>query len=112
MLRFGNTIELEALEVGGPSAVVLELQNKFQKTEKECFANIEEAQAKLDDTQRELTDQMKRNTGLLDLIRQLGERELELDHKLTNANKAIFHDEDEKQKSRLKEEKNRIKELA
>jgi hypothetical protein len=25
MLRFGNVIELEALEVGGPSAVVLEL---------------------------------------------------------------------------------------
>jgi len=29
MLRFGNLIELESLEVGGPSAVVIELQNKF-----------------------------------------------------------------------------------
>jgi hypothetical protein len=56
MLRFGNVIELEALEVGGPSAVVLELQNKFAKTEKECFANTEEAAAKLNETQRELTD--------------------------------------------------------
>ena len=56
MLRFGNVIDLEALEVGGPSAVVLDLQQKFAKTEKECFANVEEAQAKLDETQRELTE--------------------------------------------------------
>ena len=111
MLRFGNIIELEALEVGGPSAVVLELQNKFAKTEKECLANIEEAESKLAETQRELTDQMKRNTGLLDLIRNLGERELQLDHKLTDANKAIFVDEDEAKKARIREEKNRIKEL-
>jgi hypothetical protein len=54
---------------------------------------------------------MKRNTGLLDLIRNLGERELQLDHKLTDANKAIFVDEDEAKKARIREEKNRIKEL-
>ena len=29
MLRFGNLVDLDNLEVSGPSAVVLELQNKF-----------------------------------------------------------------------------------
>ena len=29
MLRFGNLVDLDSLEVSGPSAVVMELQNKF-----------------------------------------------------------------------------------
>lgn len=37
MLRFGDLVDLDSLEVGGPSAVVIELQNKFNKTEKKCF---------------------------------------------------------------------------
>ena len=31
MLRFGNLVDLDSLEVSGPSAQVLELQNKFHK---------------------------------------------------------------------------------
>ena len=85
MLRFGNLIELESLEVGGPSALVIDLQNKFNVTETQCFKRIEEAEAKLGETQRELTEQMKKNTGLLDLIRTLGEKQHELEHKLTGA---------------------------
>ena len=33
MLRFGNLVDLDSLEVSGPSAQVLELQNKFHKQE-------------------------------------------------------------------------------
>ena len=29
MLRFGNLVDLDSLEVSGPSAVVLELQRRF-----------------------------------------------------------------------------------
>lgn len=98
MLRFGNLVDLDSLEVGGPSAVVIELQNKFNKTEKACFKRIEEADSTLEETQRELTEQMKKNTGLLDLIRTLGEKQHDLEHKLTGANNAIFVDEDEAKK--------------
>ena len=98
MLRFGNLVDLDSLEVGGPSAVVIELQNKFNKTEKVCFKRIEEADSNLEETQRDLTEQMKKNTGLLDLIRTLGEKQHDLEHKLTGANNAIFVDEDEAKK--------------
>ena len=33
LLRFGSLIELDTLEVSGPSAIVQELLNKFKKTE-------------------------------------------------------------------------------
>lgn len=33
MLRFGNLVDLDSLEVSGPSQVVLDLQRKFTKTE-------------------------------------------------------------------------------
>jgi predicted nucleic acid-binding protein len=69
MLRFGNLVDLDNLEVSGPSAVVLELQNKFSKTEKRCIKKIEEAEAEFDSTQRELTGEMKNNTNFLNLIR-------------------------------------------
>jgi len=40
---------------------------------------IEDADGEFDNTQRELTSQMKNNTNLLNLIRTLGEEELHLD---------------------------------
>jgi len=33
MLRFGNLVDLDSLEVSGPSQVVLDLQRRFTKTE-------------------------------------------------------------------------------
>lgn len=45
MLRFGNLVDLDNLEVSGPSGVVIELQQKFAKTEKRCIKMIEEAEA-------------------------------------------------------------------
>lgn len=65
----------------------------------------------MDGTQRELTEQMKKNTGLLDLIRTLGEKQHELEHKLTGAGTQIFVDEDEQKKMQAREDKNRIKNL-
>ena len=55
MLRFGSLVDLDNLEVSGPSAVVLELSNKFSKTEKRCIKMIEDAEGEFEKTQRELT---------------------------------------------------------
>jgi hypothetical protein len=41
---------------------------------------------------------MKGNTMLLNMIRDLGEKELDLDKKLNDSNKAIFVDEDDEKK--------------
>lgn len=50
MLRFGNLVDLDNLEVSGPSAIVLDLQNKFHKTEKKCIHMVEEADSELEKT--------------------------------------------------------------
>ena len=50
MLRFGNIVDLDSLEVSGPSQVVLDLQNKFQKMENRCNHKKEEAEADLAST--------------------------------------------------------------
>ena len=76
----------------------MELQNKFTKTEKRSIKLIEDSETEFDNTQRDLTAQMKNNTNLLNLIRQLGEEELDLDKKLNDSNKAIFVDEDDESK--------------
>jgi uncharacterized membrane-anchored protein YhcB (DUF1043 family) len=69
MLRFGNIVDLDNLEISGPSAQVMELTNKFVKTEKKSIKMIEDAETDFDNTQRDLTSQMKNNTNLLNLIR-------------------------------------------
>lgn len=111
MLRFGNIVDLDNLEVSGPSAIVMDLQNKFAKTEKRCIKMIEDADGEFEQTQRELTGEMKNNTNFLNLIRQLGEEEIELDKKLDNSIKAIFVDEDDEKKRTIMEEKLKIKKL-
>lgn len=47
----------------------MELTNKFTKTEKKSIKMIEDAETEFDNTQRDLTSQMKNNTNLLNLIR-------------------------------------------
>lgn len=111
MLRFGNLVDLDNLEISGPSPVVIDLQNKFTKTEKRCIKMIENAEGELEQTQRNLTSEMKNNTNLLNLIRSLGEEELDLDKKLNDSNKAIFVDEDDEKKRHIMEEKLKIKKL-
>ena len=111
MLRFGNPVDLDNLEVSGPSGVVMELQNKFAKTEKRCVKMVEDANSEYEATQRELTAEMKNNTNLLNLIRNLGEEELELDDKLDDSNKAIFKTEGDEKKKHIMEEKLKIKKL-
>ena len=111
MLRFGTLVDLDNLEVSGPSSAVIEAEKKYEKTEKKCQQRIEEAMADFERTQRELTAQTKENTNLLNLIRKLGEEELDLDKKLNDSNKAIFHDEDEEKKKHIWEEKMKIKKL-
>jgi len=50
MLRFGNIVDLDSLEVSGPSQVVLDLQNKFHKMEQRCNTKKEEAESDLQGT--------------------------------------------------------------
>ena len=87
MLRFGNIVDLDSLEVSGPSQVVLDLQNKFHKMEQRCNTKKEEAEADLASTQRDLTSAITMNTNLLDMIKQLGSKQLQLDKQLDSTNK-------------------------
>ena len=50
MLRFGNIVDLDSLEVSGPSQIVLDLQNKFHKMEQRCNSKKEEAESDLAST--------------------------------------------------------------
>mmetsp|Transcript_1195 Transcript_1195/g.1220 ORF Transcript_1195/g.1220 Transcript_1195/m.1220 type:complete len:154 (-) Transcript_1195:30-491(-) len=111
MLRFGSHVDLDNLEISGPSNAVLELQNRFTKTEKKCIKLIEDADAELEKTQRDLTHAIKNNTNLLNLIRQLGEEQIDLDKKLDNTGKAIFVDEDDEVRKVMLEDKQRLKNL-
>lgn len=36
MLRFGTLVDLDNLEVSGPSSAVIEAEKKYEKTEKKC----------------------------------------------------------------------------
>ena len=102
MLRFGNIVDLDSLEVSGPSQVVLDLQNKFHKMEQRCNRKKEEAEADLAATQRDLTGAITMNTNLLDMIKNLGSKQLALNRQLDGTNKQIFDDnEDEEQKRDL-----------
>ena len=78
MLRFGNIVDLDSLEVSGPSQVVVDLQNKFHKMEQRCNRKKEEAEADLAATQRDLTSAITMNTNLLDMIKNLGSKQLAL----------------------------------
>lgn len=107
MLRFGNIVDLDSLEVSGPSQVVLDLQNKFHKMEQRCNRKKEEAEADLASTQRDLTKEITTNTNLLDMIKQLGSKQLQLNRQLDSTNKSIFDDkgaEEEKNKIQLKKD--------
>lgn len=94
MLRFGNLIDLDSLEVSGPSQAVLDKQVEFNKVEKKCIRDIEEKEAEHQKIQRELTECIQKNTDLLDMIRKEGEHQLELNRKLDATNNAIFVDDD------------------
>jgi len=50
MLRFGNLVDLDNLEVSGPSSAVIEAEKKFERTEKKCQQRIEEALAEFERT--------------------------------------------------------------
>ena len=55
MLRFGNLVDLDSLEVSGPSQVFLDLMRRFSKTEQLSVRAIEDENGKLQATQRHLT---------------------------------------------------------
>jgi hypothetical protein len=101
MLRFGNLVDLDSLEVSGPSQVVIDLMNKFAKVDSRCYKDKEEAEADLQKTQRELSQKIQENTNLLNYIRELGETLQQQKKKLDDNNQAIFVDEDNEEKRKL-----------
>lgn len=109
MLRFGNLIDLDSLEVSGPSQAVLDKQLEYQKTEKKCIRDIEEKEAEFQKIQRELTACINQNTALLNMIRLEGEHQLDLNRKLDSTNKAIFVDDDNAEKQKSKQMKEHFK---
>ena len=50
MLRFGSHVDLDSLEVSGPSQVVIDLQNKFAKADAMNYKKKEEAESDLQKT--------------------------------------------------------------
>ena len=50
MLRFGDLIDLDSLEVSGPSPQVLKLQLERDKKERECIKKVEEKTNELETT--------------------------------------------------------------
>ena len=66
-------LDLDSLEVSGPSQVVIDLMNKFAKVDARCYKEKEEAEGDLQKTQRELSQKIQENTNLLNYIRELGE---------------------------------------
>jgi len=88
---------------------VLDKQIEYQKTEKKCIRDIEEKEADLQKTQRDLTECIQKNTDLLDMIRKEGEKQLELNRKLDSTNKAIFVDDDNVEKKKMKDLKEHFK---
>ena len=111
MLRFGNLVDLDSLEVSGPSQVVLDLQAKFAKVDQRCYLQKEEAESELQKTQRDLTECIQKNTYFLNGIRELGEQQQALQKKLDGTNKAIFVDEDNEEKRKLQEKREKYKEV-
>ena len=110
MLRFGDLYDLDSLEVGGPSQTVFDLQNRFNKKEKDCFKKIEEADTELEQTQRQLTQAIKNNTGLLNLIIKLGKDQIDYNNMLDQTKQAIHQDENEKERRNIMLEKQKLKE--
>lgn len=74
MLRFGDLIDLDSLEVSGPSPQVLKLQIDLNKKEWECIKKVEEKSNELETTQRHLTESVSWNTFLLHMIIELGNK--------------------------------------
>lgn len=109
MLRFGNLVDLDSLEVSGPSAVVLDLQRKFAKTEQQSVRSIEDELSRLQATQRALTESIRRNTGLLDMIRNMADMQEAKNKELSDTNNQIFQDDDNEEKRKMAQLKQKFK---
>jgi len=109
MLRFGNLIDLDSLEVAGQSQAVLDKLQEYQRTEKKCIRDKEEKDAELQKIQRELTDCIQKNTDLLNMIRDQGEQQQKLNNQLTSTTNAIFKDDDTEEKHKRREMKEHFK---
>jgi len=69
--------------------------------EQRCNLKKEEAESDLSSTQRDLTSAITMNTNLLDMIKQLGAKQLQLNKQLDSTNKQLFSNQDEKDKRKI-----------
>jgi len=111
MLRFGSLIDLDSLEVSGPSQLVIDLRNKLSRVEKDCMRRREDADGDLEQTQRELTVSVKENTGLLDLIIHLGQEQIKLNDMLDETKQAVLEDENADQNKKIIRDKQELREV-
>jgi cilia- and flagella-associated protein 44 len=90
LLKFGNLIDLDHLVTWGQSEHLQKKQQKFNMIEKECVKKMRVAEETLERTKRELSDEIKKNTELLNHITTLGEKRNRLQAKLESTNQRIF----------------------
>jgi len=105
LLRFGNLIDLDSLEVNGPSPVVMDLMTKYNHTEQQTIKKIEEAESEYARTQRELTSCVQKNTNLLNLIRNFHDKQSTLDAQLSDNKGSLFQQSDSADRVAMEKEK-------
>jgi hypothetical protein len=105
LLRFGNLIDLDSLEVNGPSPVVMDLMTKYNHTEQQTIKKIEEAESEYARTQRELTSCVQKNTNLLNLIRNFHDKQSTLDAQLSDNKGSLFQQADSEDRVAMEKEK-------
>ncbi len=90
-LKFGSVIKLdEEIPWTSNTENIKKKESEFSKMEKAQNARIHASELDLDAKKRELSDQVKRNTELLNHIKTLGKKSTELQKKLKSANEQIF----------------------
>ena len=109
LLRFGNLIDLDNLEVSGPSPVVMDLMQKYNHTEQQTIKKIEEAESEYARTQRELTACVQKNTNLLNLIRNFHDKQSTLDAQLSDNKGSLFQQSDSADRVAMEKEKQQKK---
>lgn len=71
----------------------------------------EESETQLESTQRELTKEVKENTGLLDLIISLGKEQIECNEKLDENKQAILENDGSKEKKEMVKVKQQLRDV-
>lgn len=83
LLRFGQVVDLDALESSTRSESLQKLQAQLEEKERGCARVIRDSERKFNEQQVELRNVTRTNTALMVSIATLGERQLHLDQALS-----------------------------